>query len=307
MLPSLPAMKLLLLSRNPRLYTTRRLIRAFRKAGFEVLTVDPLHCELFMDKGRYAVLYRGEPLEGFDLVVPRISTNITEYGLAVLHHFEMQGMPVLNGALAILRARDKLRCLQILSKRGLGIPPSMLIRHPSSLESSVSRVQGPPVILKLLQGTQGVGVMLAESVKSAESVLDTLWGLGQNILVQKFVAESQGKDVRALVVGDQVVAAMRRRAQEGEFRSNIHRGGVGEPIRRLPKAYRRAAVRASQILGLKVAGVDMLEGTDGPLVMEVNASPGLEGIEGTTGIDIAGRIAEYAVRYATRKARSRTP
>ena len=298
-------MKVLILSRNPRLYSTRRQIEAFRGRRHAVEVVDPLDCELFMEKGRHVVLHKGEPLEGFSLAVPRISTNITEYGLAVLHQLEIQGIPVLNGALAIMRARDKLRCLQILSKRGIDIPKTMLIRHPKSLEASVARVEGPPVILKLLQGTQGVGVMLAESVKSAESVLDTLWGLGQNLIVQRFVAESRGKDIRAFVVGGEVVAAMRRRAKEGEFRSNIHRGGVGEAIPKLPEAYERAAVRAARVLGLNVAGVDMLESLEGPLVMEVNASPGLEGIETTTGVDIAGRIADFGARFASKKARLR--
>ena len=292
-------MRVLLLSRNPRLYSTRRQAKAFRERGHQVDIVDPLHCDLLIDRHRHVVLHKGAPLEGYALVVPRISTNITEYGLAVVHQFEIQGVPVLNGSLAIARARDKLRCLQILSKRGLDIPKSMMMRHPRSLEESIAHMDGPPVILKLLQGTQGVGVMLAESLKSAESVLDTLWGLGQNLLVQKFVAESRGKDVRAFVVGDEVVAAMRRRAADnGEFRSNIHRGGTGEPIRRLPKAYRRAAVRAAKILGLHFAGVDMLEGADGPLLMEVNASPGLEGIEGTTKVDVAGRIADFAEKFA---------
>jgi ribosomal protein S6--L-glutamate ligase len=298
-------MKILILSRNPRLYSTRRQIQSFRARGHVVTTVDPLDCELLMDKGHHTVLHQGKPLEGFALVVPRISTNITEYGLAVLHHFEIQGIPVLNGALAVMRARDKLRCLQILSKRGVDVPKTMLIRNPRSLEASVARVEGPPVILKLLQGTQGVGVMLAESVKSAESVLDTLWGLGQNIIVQKFVAESRGKDIRAFVVGNEVVAAMRRRAQEGEFRSNIHRGGTGERVRRLPESYHRTAVRAAKILGLKVAGVDILEGAQGPLVMEVNASPGLEGIEATTGVDIAGRIADFAMRFVKKARRKK--
>ena len=298
-------MKILILSRNPRLYSTRRQIQSFRQRGHHVDVLDPLDCELMMDKRDHEVLHQGKPLEGYGLVVPRISTNITEYGLAVLYQFEIQGVPILNGGLAIARARDKLRCLQVLSKRGIDIPKTMLIRHPKALESSVARVEGPPVILKLLQGTQGVGVMLAESVKSAESVLDTLWGLGQNLIVQKFVAESRGKDIRAFVVGDEVVAAMRRRAQEGEFRSNIHRGGTGEAIRRLPEAYRRAAVRASRILGLKVAGVDMLECDTGPLVMEVNASPGLEGIETTTGVDIAGKIADYGVRFAAKALKAR--
>jgi ribosomal protein S6--L-glutamate ligase len=218
-----------------------------------------------------------------DLVVPRIGTTITEYGLAVIHHFELIGVPVLNTSGAVYRARDKLRSLQVLASSGVPIPPTLMARNPESVEWCIDQLGGPPVVLKLLQGTQGVGVMLAESLPAAEAILDAMWGLNQNILVQKFIAESRGKDVRCIVVGERVVGAMRRVARPGSFRSNIHRGGRGEGLDPVPPEVERVA-----------SGVDMLESGDGPLVTEVNVSPGLEGIEAATGKDLALEIIRYA-------------
>lgn len=288
-------MRVLILSRGARLYSTQRLIAAFRERKWETQILDPLECNLIFDGASHEVIWRGRAVPPPSVVLPRIGASVTEYGLAVLQQFDLQEIPILNPSFQ--RARDKLRCLQILSRNHVPIPKTLMTRDPADIARMIDRIGGAPVVLKLLQGTQGIGVMLAESTQAAESVLDTLWGLGQNILIQKFLSESRGRDVRAFVVGGEVVAAMRRRAKKGEFRSNIHRGGRGEPIGRLRESYRQAAVAAVAALGLHLAGVDMLETKEGPAVMEVNPTPGLEGIEETTGVDVAGVIADFTLRY----------
>lgn len=290
--------KALILSRNIGLYTTRRLVEACDAAGVEAAVVDPLELALLLPDGGTPSIHRGaHALERPDLVLPRIGTNITEYGIAVLYHFELMGVPVLNESSAVYRARDKLRSLQVLSSRGLRIPPTLMARSPESVEWCIGQLGGPPVVLKLLQGTQGVGVMLAESLTGAEAILDAMWGLGQNILVQKFIAESKGRDVRAIVIGDRVAACMRRVARAGSFRSNIHRGGRGEIVDPIPPEIESTALAAARAVGLRIAGVDMLESADGPLVTEVNVSPGLEGIEAATGRDLAGEMIAYAKEF----------
>lgn len=295
-------MRVLILSRGSQLYSTQRLIAAFRKRRVGTQIVDPLSCNLLFDGREAQVLWRGKPLPRPSVVMPRIGASVTEYGLAVLHQFDLQDIPILNPFFQ--RARDKLRSLQILARNGVPIPKTLMTRDPKGIDEMIGRIGGAPVVLKLLQGTQGVGVMLAESAQAAESVLDTLWSLGQNILIQQFVSESRGRDIRAIVVGGDVVAAMRRRAKKGEFRSNIHRGGRGEAIPHIKPEYHNAAVAAAQALGLHIAGVDMLETKDGPAVMEVNPTPGLEGVERTTGVDVAEAIVDFTVRYVQTWGRS---
>ncbi len=295
-------MRFLVLSRKPTLYTTRRLVESARARGHEAASVDPLDCWLVCGPRTPEVLHGpgGRPLGGFHVVVPRIGASITDYGLAVVNQFDMMGVPVVNMAYAIGRSRDKLRSLQFLSRHDVDIPRTVMARSPGQMREALRVVGGPPVVLKLIQGSQGVGVMLAETEESLDSILHTLWSLGQNILVQEFVAESRGKDVRALVVGDRVVAAMRRTARLGDFRSNIHRGGTGRGVA-LPPDYERAAVESARIMGLHVAGVDMLESSRGPKVIEINSSPGFEGLEKATGVDVAGAIVDYALAYAAER------
>jgi ribosomal protein S6--L-glutamate ligase len=255
-----------------------------------------------ISRGTHRMLSRGVEVAGYDVVVPRIGASITDYGLAVLGFFERHGVPSVNSALAIARSRDKLRALQSLSAHDVGIPRTVMARDPQAIRAAVDAVGGTPVIIKLLQGTQGVGVMIAESPQAVESTLNTLWGLGQNIILQEFIAESRGRDLRAVVVGGQLVGAMHRTARAGDFRSNLHRGGAGKRAA-LDEHYTRAAIEAARIMGLDVAGVDLLESRDGPRVIEVNSSPGLRGIERAAGVDVAARIIEHAERLA-REARS---
>ena len=292
-------MRLVILSRKAALYTTRRLVEAATGRGHEALVVDPLDCWLVCGR-RAPSVHLGQHrrrLSGIDVVLPRIGSSITDYGLAVVNQFDMMGVPVLNAAYAIGRSRDKLRSLQFLSRHDIDIPRTVMARHPEQMPHALRIVGGPPVVLKLIQGTQGVGVMLAETPEAVDSIVHTLWSLGQNILVQEFVRESRGRDIRALVVGDRVAAAMRRTARMGDFRSNIHRGGTGRAVR-LPADYERTAIEAARIMGLHVAGVDMLESRTGPKVIEINSSPGFEGLERATGVDVAGAIVEYAAAYA---------
>jgi len=295
-------LRIAILSRKRTLYSTRRLTEAARAFGHEPVVLDTLRCNLLLEKGRPRIFLDGEPVEGIDVVIPRIGASITGYGLAVVNQFDMMGVPVLNNSVPIARARDKLRCLQLLARFGCDVPRTAMMRDRSDLDRAVERIGGLPVIVKLLQGTQGVGVMLAHTTKELQSILDTMWTLDQEILLQEFVAESRGRDVRALVVGDRVVGAMRRVARvQGEFRSNIHRGGAGEAVE-LPPAYAEEAVRAARIIGLEVAGVDMLESAAGPRVTEINSSPGLEGLEKATGIDVAGAVIAHAVEFARARA-----
>ena len=286
-----------ILSRNPRLHSTRRLVEASRALGHRVRVLDTLHCNMVLARARPSLFYQGEEVGPVYVVIPRIGASITSYGLAVVNQFDMMGVPVLNDALAIARARDKLRALQLLSRYGLDIPRTAMCRFRDEVAQVVEHVGGLPCIIKLIQGTQGVGVMIASTMDEVQGMLDTFWDLGQEILLQEFVAESKGRDLRALVIGDRVVAAMRRQARTGEFRSNIHRGGKARAVT-LTREYTEAAVKAARVIGLEVAGVDMLESRGGPKIMEVNSSPGFEGLERATKKDIARLYVEHAVEMA---------
>lgn len=286
-----------ILSRKRSLYSTSRLVEAVRERGHRPLVFDTLRCCLLLSQGAPRMTYRGVEVRGVDVVVPRIGASITAYGLAVVTHFEMMGVPVLNPPASISQSRDKLRALQYLARAGLDIPRTVMAHDRSNVHRLVEEVGGLPVIIKLIKGTQGVGVMIAHTLPEVQTILDTFWDLGQEIVLQEFVAESEGRDVRALVVGSRVVGAMRRKAKKGEFRSNIHRGGEGQAIE-LPPSYLEAAVKAARVVGLEVAGVDMLEGRAGPRLMEINSSPGFEGLEGATGQDIAGAIIDHALAYS---------
>jgi ribosomal protein S6--L-glutamate ligase len=293
---------LAILSRNRRLYSTRRLAEAAKALGHAPLVLDTLRCNMVLGRDRQRILYRGEELvpTRLHVAIPRIGASITGYGLAVVNQLDMMGVPVLNAAVPIARSRDKLRALQLLARFGIDIPRTVMCRYRDEVGQAVQMVGGLPCIIKLIQGTQGVGVMIANTTAEVEGMLDTLWTLGQEILLQELVAESRGKDVRALVIGDRVVAAMRRTAREGEFRSNIHRGGEARALE-LDREYAEAAVKATRVLGLEVAGVDVLEARTGPKIMEVNSSPGFEGLEAATGIDIARLYVEHAVEFARQR------
>ena len=286
-----------ILSRNRKLYSTRRLVEATRSLGHDARVLDTLRCNLVLARDAPRIFYRGEEVRGIGVVIPRIGASITGYGLSVVNQFDMMGVPILNNSIPIARARDKLRALQLLSRFGIDIPRTVMCRYRDEVPLAVEQVGGLPCIMKLIQGTQGVGVLIASSMSEVEGMLDTLWHLGQEILLQELIAESRGKDVRALVVGDRVVAAMRRTAREGEFRSNLHRGGEGQALD-LPPEYAHAAVKAARVIGLEVAGVDMLESREGPKIMEVNSSPGFEGLEAATGVDIASLYVGHAVEFA---------
>ncbi len=287
-----PRMKLAILSCSPKCHSTRRLIEAGRKRGHKIEVLNTLRLTIALDQGDPALYYHGKSLRTPDAVLPRIGTSITRYGTAVVRQFEQMDVFTPNTAAGISNSRDKLRSLQILSRHDVGIPTTAYVDDKRDLEDALQRVGGAPVIIKLLEGTQGVGVILADKIEIARAIVETLHSTKQQVLLQKFVSESKGKDVRAFVIGDRVVAAIRRVAQGQEFRSNVHRGGKAEAIS-LDPAYEEAAVRAAQIMGLRICGVDMLEGKDGPQIMEVNSSPGLEGIEGATGLDIAGEVIDY--------------
>jgi ribosomal protein S6--L-glutamate ligase len=293
------ALGLVILSRNARLYSTRRLVEAARALGHAPRVLDTLHCNMILSLDAHRILYQGEEVLPADVhvVIPRIGASITGYGLSVVNQFDLMGVPVLAAAVPIARSRDKLRALQLLSRFGVDIPRTVMCRFREEVPDAVERVGGLPCIIKLIQGSQGVGVMLASTMAEVQGMLDTLWTLGQEILLQELVAESRGKDVRALVVGDHVVAAMRRTAREGEFRSNIHRGGSAEAVE-LGREFAEAAVKAARVMGLEVAGVDMLEARTGPKIMEVNSSPGFEGLEAATGKDVAGHYVRHAVEFA---------
>ena len=288
-----------ILSRRRSLYTTRRLVESIHKLGHEARVLNPLHCFLVLSGRAPETYYRGMegPLVDLDVVLPRIGASITEHGLAVVNQFDMMGVPLVNTSQPIARSRDKLRSLQLLSRAGIDIPKTVMVSDPTQIHRALEIVGGPPAVLKVVKGTQGIGVILAETEQAALTVLETFWNLGMNILVQEFIEESEGRDIRALVVGDRVVTAMRRQAGIGEFRSNLHRGGTGTVVD-LPENYRTAALEATRVMGLQVAGVDMLESQSGPKVLEINSSPGFEGLERWTGVDIAAAIIEYAVGFA---------
>ena len=288
-------MRLAILSRNPALYSTRVLVDAARARGHVADVLDTLQFDIRVSRRNPELFYQGKRVGHFDAVIPRIGASITVFGLAVVRQFEMMGVFCLNESQAIARSRDKLRCLQILSRHDIGLPPTIYTRQAEHVPACIERVDGPPVVVKLVQGTQGIGVVLAESTPAASSVIEAFHGLEQNILIQQFIAESKGSDIRALVVGRKVVAAMRRQAVAGEFRSNMHRGGTARKLR-LPADYRKTALAAARVLGLRVAGVDMIESKEGPMVMEVNSSPGLEGLEKTTEINAAAAIIEHIER-----------
>lgn len=290
-------MKIGILSCSPKCYSTSRLREAAISRGHSVKVLNTLRMSIDLDKGQPDLFYRGKGLSSYDAIIPRIGSSITYFGTAVVRQLEQMEVYCLNGSGGIANSRDKLRSLQILSKHDIGIPVTEFIKDKKDVLPAIERVGGAPVIIKLLEGTQGVGVILAETTKIAEAIIETLHFTRQNVLIQKFVAESRGRDVRAFVVGDQVIAAVRRVAQGGEFRSNVHRGGQAELID-LPTEYAEVAVRAAQIMDLQVAGIDILEGKDGPLILEVNSSPGLEGIEGATKLDIAGAIIDYTAQHA---------
>ena len=285
-------MKIALLSREPNNYSSKRLKEAAEKRGHKMIALNVMKMGLHLDESGPTIMYKGKSLSTYDAVIPRIGASVTFYGTAVVRQFEQMGTFTLNGSHPISLSRDKLRSLQILSRYKLGMPATAFVRDRKSILGAIEKVGGAPVVIKLLEGTQGIGVILAETTKVAEAIIETLQSTKQQVIIQKFVAESKGKDVRAFVIGDRVVAAMRRSAVGTEFRSNVHRGGKAEAID-LDPVYAGTAVRAAQIMGLRVCGVDMLEGANGPQVMEINSSPGLEGIEGATNLDIAGAIIDY--------------
>lgn len=285
-------MKLAILSRSPHCYSTRRLREAAQQREHKVKVLNTVKFSIDLQAGSPDLYFRTLALSSYDAVLPRIGASITYFGTAVVRQFEQMGVFCVNTSVGIMNSRDKLRSLQILSRHHIGIPRTTFVRDRLDVLPAIERVGGAPVIIKLLEGTQGVGVILADNAKIAEAIIETLHSTKQNVLVQKFVAESKGRDIRAFVVGDQVVAAMRRTAQGQEFRSNVHRGGQVEAVE-IDSEYRSTAIQAAQIMGLRVAGVDMLEGKDGPQIMEVNSSPGLEGIEAATQLDVAGAVIDY--------------
>ena len=290
-------MKIAILSRNKRLYSTRRLVEAGEAAGHEMHVIDTLRCYMSMVAHKPEIHFKGQVLEGFDAVIPRIGASVTQYGTAVLRQFEMMGTYVINDSVAITRSRDKLRSLQLLSRKGLGLPITGFAHSPDDIPDLITMVKGAPLVIKLLEGTQGIGVVLAETNQAAESVIQAFMGMKANIMVQEYIKEARGADIRCFVIGDKVVASMKRQAADGEFRSNLHRGGTASVIRITPEE-RSTAIRAAKAMGLRVAGVDLLRSNHGPVIMEVNSSPGLQGIESATGKDIAGMIIEHIEKNA---------
>ena len=300
-------MKLAILSRNSKLYSTRRLVEAARGQGHSVRVLDPLRCYMRIANDGFGMRYKGGRISGYDAVIPRIGASVTRYGCAVLRQFQLMGTATPSDAEAIARARDKLRCHQLLAAEGIGLPDTVFGDNPDDTADLLALLGPPPHVIKLNEGTQGAGVMLTEKPSASRGAVETLRGLYANFLVQEFIAEAKGADLRCFVVGDRVVAAMRRQAPKGEFRSNLHRGGTAKPVR-ITRAEAATAVRAARVLGLGVAGVDMLRSKRGPLVLEVNSSPGLEGIEAATGVDVADCIVSHVVALAqSRGNEDRTP
>lgn len=290
-------MRIALLTRNPKLYSHQRLMEAARESGHVIDPIDTLKVYINVASHRPEMRYNGEILKGYDAVIPRIGASITFFGCAVLRQFEMAGVYPLNESVAITRSRDKLRSFQLLSRKGVGLPVTAFAHGTSEADDLIDMVGGTPVVIKLLEGTQGVGVVLADTRDAARSMIQTFGKLKANILVQEFIKESKAQDIRCLVIGDKVVASMMRKGAEGEFRSNLHRGGTSHSIKITPEE-RSTAVRAAKAMGLNVAGVDMLRSNHGPVIMEVNSSPGLEGIEKSTGIDVAGKIIQFMEKNA---------
>ena len=297
-------MKIVILSRGPELYSTRRLVEAAEKNDHDVQVIDPLRCYVDITSHDPAIHYRGKELIGVDAVIPRIGASITFYGTAVVRQFEMMDVFCLNESVAINRSRDKLRASQLLSRKGIGLPVTGFAHSTRYTMDLIKLVGGAPLIVKLLEGTQGVGVVLCETDKAAESVIEAFRGLNAQFMVQEFIKEAGGADIRCFVVGGKVVAAMMRKGKEGEFRSNIHRGGSATKIKITPEE-RSTAIRSAKVMGLNVAGVDILRSNHGPVVMEVNSSPGLEGIENATDIDVAGKVIEY-IEANARPGKTRT-
>jgi ribosomal protein S6--L-glutamate ligase len=287
-------MKLAILSRNSKLYSTRRLVEAARERHHTVRVLDPLRCYLRISSDGFEMHHKGRPIAGYNAVIPRIGASITRYGTAVLRQFELMGSFTPNSSDAIARARDKLRSHQLLAAQGIGLPVTVFGDNPDDTVDLLSMLGPPPHVIKLNEGTQGAGVMLTEKPSASRSVIEALRGLYANFLVQEFIAEAKGADLRCFVVGGEVVAAMRRQAPKGDFRSNLHRGGSARAVR-VSEAEQATAVRAASVLGLGIAGVDLIRSRRGPLVLEVNSSPGLEGIEAATGVDIAGRIVDFVL------------
>ena len=290
-------LKIAILSRRVKLYSTQRLVEAAKARGHEVEVIDTLRCYMNIATHNPSIHYKGRKLEGFDAVIPRIGASITFYGTAVLRQWEVMGIYSVNESVAFSRSRDKLRSLQLLARKGIGLPITGFAHSPDDNEDLIHMLGGSPLVIKLLEGTQGMGVVLAETPKAAESVIDAFAGMKVNILVQEFIKEADCSDIRCFVVGNKVVASMKRQAKTGDFRSNLHRGGISTKIKITPEE-RSTAVRAAQIMGLNVAGVDLLRSNHGPVVLEVNASPGLKGIEQTTGVDVATKIIEFIELHA---------
>lgn len=288
-------MKIAILSRNTKLYSTKRLVEAAQQKGHEVVVLDHLKCVLAIEAGRPHIFYQGKEVTGIDAVIPRIGASATFYGTAVVRQFEMMKIFTAVESQALVRSRDKLRSLQLMARAKLGMPKTAFASNAGDIDNMIQQVGGAPVVIKLLEGTQGIGVILAETHKVAKSVIESFLSLEANILVQEFIKEAGGADVRAFVVDGQIVGAMKRQASEGEFRSNLHRGGKATLVN-LSSEEKAIAIKAAKTLGLAIAGVDMLQSNRGPLIMEVNSSPGLEGIEGATKVDIAGKIIEYVER-----------
>ncbi|MBS1979516.1 MAG: 30S ribosomal protein S6--L-glutamate ligase [Bacteroidetes bacterium] len=293
-------MNIAILSRDPKLYSTRRLKEAGEARGHHVEIIDHMKCILLIEKKNPTVWYNGRKLDYFDAVIPRIGASVTFYGAAVVRQFEMMKVFTAVESQALIRSRDKLRSLQILSRAGLGLPKTVFMDYSRDTEGIIEAVGGAPVVIKLLEGTQGLGVVLAENKKAAQSVIEAFHGVKTRIIVQEFIKEAKGIDIRAFIVNGEVVGAMRRQARDGEFRSNLHRGGTAQVIK-LNRNERHAAIIAAKKMGLGVAGVDMLPSKRGPLIIEVNSSPGLEGIEGATKVDIAGKIIQYLEKHAVKK------
>lgn len=298
-------MKIAILSRNKRLYSTNALYEAGIKRGHDMRVIDYVRCHMEITSMRPAIYLGSEKLEGYDAVIPRIGATYTHFGCAVVRQFEMMGVTSVNESVAISRSRDKLRSLQLLARKGIGLPVTGFAHDPRTTEALIDQVGGAPLVIKLLEGTQGVGVVLAETRKAAESVIEAFRGLNANILAQEYIKEAGGADIRCLVVGGKVVAAMKRQGKEGEFRSNLHRGGTASVVKITPEE-RSTATRAASILGLNVSGVDLLRSNHGPVVMEVNSSPGLEGIERATGKDIAKMIIEFIEKSGKGEKATRT-
>lgn len=290
-------MKIAILSRNPRLYSTQTLVQVGKSLGHEMVVLDPLKCYMNLEAHNPSIHYKGEPLSHFDAVIPRIGASVTFYGTAVLRQFEMMGVWPLNESVAITRARDKLRSLQLLARKGLGLPVTGFANSPSNINDLINMVGGTPLVIKLLEGTQGIGVVLAETREAAESTIEAFMGIKVNIMVQEYIKEAEGADIRCIVVGDKVVASMMRRAKAGDFRSNLHRGGTASRVK-ITTEERSTALAAAKAVGLNVAGVDIVRSKRGPVVLEVNASPGLKGIETTTEANVALAILQFIEKNA---------